>query len=403
MVFLSTGKMGFFPTGNMEINGPVKITNTTASTSPYTGSLTVAGGVGITGSINVLASGGPTLDTDGSTQAVITGPDCAGQLGNLAIISNSPAADGAGGSIAFAGQFSGGSVASFAKIKGYRIGGSYTGRMALQTRDSGGSMLTAMLISEVQNVSIPTTTSSSSPTTGALTVAGGVGVGGALNAAAVVGGGSGVWSVNSVNTGVYEFGSDGHQYLQFDGSTFRFVGGSVYVPVPSVNMGITLGRGGSYAYANSNAAGVSLLQDSSFFEGTGSQNNTVMHVNRISSNGPVVVFDQTGTIVGSISVTTTATAYNTSSDLRLKEDLKSFDAGNIIDKTEVYDFKWKSVDERSYGVIAQQAKEIYPTAVAYDEHNDWWGIDYSKYVPVLLQELKALRLRVAQLEAKVNQ
>jgi hypothetical protein len=165
-------------------------------------------------------------------------------------------------------------------------------------------------------------------------------------------------------------------------------------------MGITLGRGGSYAYANSNAAGVSLLQDSSYFESTGSQNNTVMHVNRISSNGPVVVFDQTSTIVGTISVTTTATAYNTSSDLRLKEDLKSFDAGNIIDKTEVYDFKWKNIDERSYGVIAQQAKEIYPTAVAYDEHNDWWGIDYSKYVPVLLQELKALRARVAQLEGQ---
>ena len=32
------------------------------------------------------------------------------------------------------------------------------------------------------------------------------------------------------------------------------------------------------------------------------------------------------------------------------------------------------------------------------KEQDWWGIDYSKYVPVLLQELKALRARVAQLE-----
>ena len=49
-------------------------------------------------------------------------------------------------------------------------------------------------------------------------------------------------------------------------------------------------------------------------------------------------------------------------------------------------------------MIAQQAIEVYPTAVTHTEKNDWWGVDYSKYVPVLLQELKALRARVATLE-----
>jgi hypothetical protein len=57
------------------------------------------------------------------------------------------------------------------------------------------------------------------------------------------------------------------------------------------------------------------------------------------------------------------------------------------------------VPERSYGVSAQQAQEVYPEAVTYLKEQDWYGIDYSKYVPVLLQELKALRTRVAQLEA----
>ena len=41
--------------------------------------------------------------------------------------------------------------------------------------------------------------------------------------------------------------------------------------------------------------------------------------------------------------------------------------------------------------------DIYPTAVT-QTGDDYWGIDYSKYVPVLLQELKALRARVAALE-----
>ena len=104
------------------------------------------------------------------------------------------------------------------------------------------------------------------------------------------------------------------------------------------------------------------------------------------------------TLIGSIGVSTTATTYNTSSDERLKEDLKTFDAGRVIDDTEVYDFAWRSTGERSYGVLAQQAVDVYPAAVTYEEKQDWWGIDYSKYVPVLLQELKALRARVAALE-----
>jgi len=106
--------------------------------------------------------------------------------------------------------------------------------------------------------------------------------------------------------------------------------------------------------------------------------------------------------VGTVSCNATATAYNTSSSAELKEDLKSFDAGNIIDNTNVYDFAWKSTGERAYGVIAQQAVEVYPTAVTYLKEQDWYGVDYSKYVPVLLQELKALRVRVAELEDKLT-
>jgi hypothetical protein len=106
--------------------------------------------------------------------------------------------------------------------------------------------------------------------------------------------------------------------------------------------------------------------------------------------------------IGSIFTTPSATQFITSSDERLKEDLKSFDAGNIVDDTNVYDFAWRATGERSYGVIAQQAVEVYPAAVNYSEAQDAWGIDYSKYVPVILQELKALRARVAELEGKLD-
>jgi len=118
--------------------------------------------------------------------------------------------------------------------------------------------------------------------------------------------------------------------------------------------------------------------------------------------GPMVFLNASTALTGSISQATSSVSYNTSSDARLKEDLKSFDAGNIVDNTNVYDFAWKTTGERSYGIVAQQANEVYPTAITYNKEADWWGVDYSKYVPVLLQELKALRARVADLEGKLE-
>jgi hypothetical protein len=113
---------------------------------------------------------------------------------------------------------------------------------------------------------------------------------------------------------------------------------------------------------------------------------------------PLAFFNAAASLVGSITTTSVATAFNTGSDARLKDDFQAFDAGSIIDATKVFSFKWRSTGERSYGVLVQQAQEVYPAAVTYNEAADWWGIDYSKYMPVVLQELQALRRRVAELE-----
>jgi hypothetical protein len=52
---------------------------------------------------------------------------------------------------------------------------------------------------------------------------------------------------------------------------------------------------------------------------------------RNTSNGEMIRFDRSGTDVGSIDVTTTATSYNTSSDYRLKENVTyDFDATHKI-------------------------------------------------------------------------
>lgn len=107
--------------------------------------------------------------------------------------------------------------------------------------------------------------------------------------------------------------------------------------------------------------------------------------------------------VGSITTNGSATAFNTSSDERLKENPRAFDAGAIIDAIDVWQFDWK-VGGSGYGVLAQQCYEVFPDAISpgdsdlTQEGAQPWAADYSKFVPLLLAEVKALRARVAVLE-----
>jgi len=128
--------------------------------------------------------------------------------------------------------------------------------------------------------------------------------------------------------------------------------------------------------------------------------NVCMINNRIAAAGGIQSFRHNSGISGNISVNGATATFNSGSDVRLKRDEHNdFDAGPILDAIQVYDFAWTTTDERAYGVMAQECNDVFPDAVHYDEEEDWWGVDYSKFVPLLLQEIKALRLRVAALEA----
>ena len=105
--------------------------------------------------------------------------------------------------------------------------------------------------------------------------------------------------------------------------------------------------------------------------------------------------------VGAIVTTGTTTAYNTSSDARLKENIADAEsASERIDAIQVRQFDWKADgSHQDYGMIAQELLEVAPEAVSGDpESDDMMGVDYSKLVPMLVKEIQSLRARVAQLE-----
>ena len=99
----------------------------------------------------------------------------------------------------------------------------------------------------------------------------------------------------------------------------------------------------------------------------------------------------------------TSVEYNTTSDIRLKENITDADdASALIDAIQVRKFDWKETGfHQRYGFVAQELVEVAPEAVsASSDPEEMMGVDYSKLVPMLVKELQSLRARVAQLEGK---
>ena len=104
-----------------------------------------------------------------------------------------------------------------------------------------------------------------------------------------------------------------------------------------------------------------------------------------------------------------ASAFNTRSDYRLKEDLKEFNALNKLMLIKTYDFKWIETGERQEGVIAHELQEILPYAVTgqKDRVNQegnliLQGVDYSKIVPVLIKSIQEQQAQIEELKAKIK-
>jgi hypothetical protein len=118
-------------------------------------------------------------------------------------------------------------------------------------------------------------------------------------------------------------------------------------------------------------------------------------------------FNFNGSNVGSITTNGTTTAYNTSSDQRLKANIADAgDPGAIIDALRVRQWDWKSNGaHEAFGFVAQEEAVAYaPAVTAGDDDPETitkqWGRDDSKLVPLLLKEIQLLRARVTALEAK---
>ena len=118
-----------------------------------------------------------------------------------------------------------------------------------------------------------------------------------------------------------------------------------------------------------------------------------------STRTQIAFYNSPTALIGTISSAGTSTAYNTTSDYRLKEDLQDFNGLDKVSKIKMYDFKWKTDESRSYGAMAHELQEVLPQAVTGEkdaEENQM--VDYSKIVPLLVKSIQELTAKVEMLE-----
>jgi hypothetical protein len=136
----------------------------------------------------------------------------------------------------------------------------------------------------------------------------------------------------------------------------------------------------------------------------------VLRLNTPNTSNTAVQFVYNGSSqVGSITTTTTTTAYNSPSDYRLKEDMQPM-TGAIerVNALNPVNFAWKVDGSRVDGFLAHEAQTVVPEAVAgekdavdADGNPEYQGIDQAKLVPLLTAALQEAITKIEDLEARV--
>ena len=115
-----------------------------------------------------------------------------------------------------------------------------------------------------------------------------------------------------------------------------------------------------------------------------------------------------GTYVGGITYSNTATALVASSDERLKENITA--APSALEKAmdiEVVSYDWKHDPTHvEYGFVAQRLNNIYPEAVNVgddkEEIEKTWGVEYGRLTPLLLKAIQEQQAIITALTARIT-
>ena len=380
--------------GALNVGGVTNITNASTSNSVSSGALVVAGGVGIGGSLFANAITTQTLSAESTTASSNTSTGALVVKGGVGIVKNMTLGQGisAGGAITTADKIGVGSV-SIAPIAALDINGS--GQQIWIRSGAGGAITGATtglklemsgLTANIQAFDYTATTgtakslqlnstgggvfvgdgtaASTSTTTGALVVKGGLGVSGALYV-------GGITTAGALNAGTLNVSSLSTltRLSVFNGSTDLY-GNSYTIAARATTLGTT-NNGGVIGTTNNQQIYGILGLDNTY---------------AVYANGPILS-------------TANITAF---SDIRNKENISTIENG--LSKTLALNgvlYTDKETQQRRTGLIAQDVLAVLPEAV-HTTADGYYSLAYGNLVGLLVQAIKELNAKVDSLSAKVE-
>jgi hypothetical protein len=153
-----------------------------------------------------------------------------------------------------------------------------------------------------------------------------------------------VWEITPANPGVANSGlsiynvTDDVSALHVDNSNNLLVGQSSQ-SVPGFS---------------NNTVGHSIRANGDIFSSCSA--GTAMYANRSTNDGVVVSFRRQGNGVGSVSVTSSGATYNTTSDIRLKQDIEPLQATDKLMQMNPVSYNWK-LTLTAHGLWASSLKK----------------------------------------------
>jgi hypothetical protein len=216
---------------------------------------------------------------------------------------------------------------------------------------------------------------------------------------------------SDVNTGIFRAGNDllafstgGTERAQFDASGRLLVGtssASSSERVRITNDGYVLI--GCTSLPGGSTKGVG-------FYITGTDTEYLSSINTTASKNHIIFYNPNGA-VGTIATNGSATAYNTSSDYRLKENVVPLTgAADRLSKLQVHRFNFiADPDTTVDGFIAHEAQAVVPECVTgtkdevdNEDNPVYQGIDQSKLVPLLTAALQEAIAKIETLETRLT-
>jgi hypothetical protein len=138
---------------------------------------------------------------------------------------------------------------------------------------------------------------------------------------------------------------------------------------------------------------------------TGASNaNYITNNNQITNGAGYTTYTSNQATNTSSSVTfssVTAATINTTSDIRLKDNIRTFESAmDVVSQLRGVRFAWKETGVETVGLIAQEVEKVLPELIGTNADTGLKSVSYANMVAVLIEAVKELKAEIEELKKR---